>query len=80
MGRRSGQHGLVNLIRQRNKHKGVPRPDVQVVRVEQKRRITAGLLRGARGHLELNIFVGDVLLLEIHPAGMGVWSARVSTP
>lgn len=80
----AGRHGLVNLIRKRNKHKGVPRPDVQVVGVEQKGGIAARFLRGASRHLQLEIIVRNIPLLIVHPVrtpvDKGVVSSGPRTP
>ena len=68
-----------NLIGKRNKHKGVSRPDMKVVRVEQKGRISAGYGRRARRHLEFDIFVRDVFLRVVHPVGAAEGLDQVST-
>ena len=68
-----------NLVRKRNKHEGVPGPDVQVVGVEQKGGISAGLLRRARRHFELHIFVWDILLCVVHSVGAAGGLRRVRT-
>lgn len=57
---------MANLIRQRDEHERVPRPDVQVVRVQQERRRAVDAVAGR--HLQLYVLVRDVCLLIIHPA------------
>ena len=55
-----------NLIWERNEHKRVARPYMQMVRVEQEDLIAADGRWFTNGHLELQIFVRDIFLLIIH--------------
>ena len=51
---------------------------MEVIWIESKRRFFAWV--PACRHFEFDVFMSDVLLLEIHPVGLGVGSVQVSTP
>lgn len=55
-------------------HEGMARPDMEVVRIEQKRRFAIPVL--ACRHLQFDIFVPDIFLLIIHSKKTSV-SGRV---
>ena len=54
------------LVWEGDKHERMSRPDVQMIRIHFEGGSASRVYR--RGHTEFYIFVGDVLLLEIHPA------------
>ena len=57
---------ISNLIWQGYEHERMAWPDMEVVRVQQKRRLAIGFAHRARRHPEFQVFVGNVGLLIIH--------------
>ncbi len=46
------------------------RPNVQMVWVNQEGCLTVGFINGSGGHPKLQIFVGNIRLLIVHPEKM----------